>query len=245
MDVSAGSPTEPLAHRPGSPPNSNPGSAQAHELSRTDAALYLGISKPEFRRREKQGRYRPCRVDGRGYKYYDRRTLGANAVTATTSENEPSTTIQTLHASAAPDPNHVRSVFTELAKDEDLVRVVLATDLPPAEVLGIHASWTILRERSGGFHVSRRSLDAINALGFDGLPARSEHELVAALAALRDGTRNCERCRREPRRPGTYCGACHKEVASIERAEIERAANLRVLSRRAVEARREAKTKRA
>lgn len=233
MDVSAGSTNEPSAHGPGSPSDSNPGSARAHELTRTDAAIYLGISKPEFRRREKLGRYRPCRVDRRGYKYYDRRVLGEIAVVAAEG---------TVPAPIAPpisiaDPDHVRKVFAELEKDEDLVRVVLATDLAPAEVLGIHASWTTLRERGGGFHVSRRSLDTINAFGFDGLPARSEHELVAALAALRDGTRNCDRCKGKPRLPGIYCGACHKERAAIERAEIERAANLKVLSKRAVEAR--------
>ena len=248
MDVSVGSPTDPSSNRGVSKPVIDPGSiptrapqdggseadveaadAGAHELSSTQAAAHLGISKPEFRRREKQGRYRACRVNARGHKYYDVRSLGP-AAAPPSAFDEPYGGVTTR--ARAVDPANVRLVFKELETDENLVRIVLATDLPPAEVMAIHASWTMLHERSGGFHVSRPSLNKINALGFDGLPARSERELVAALVAIRDGLRNCERCHRDPRRPGTYCGRCHKEVAAMERAEIERDVERRIQAKR-------------
>ena len=233
MDVFNGSPPDPPSASAGSKPVGNPGSsatdAQAHELSRTQAAAHLGISKPEFRRREKLGRYRPCRVSNRGFKYYDVRSLGPTAPpTSAFDEHGPAITTR----ARAVDPAHVRLVFAELEKDENLVRIVLATDLPPADVMAIHASWTMLHQRSGGFHMSRPSLDAINALGFDGLPARSERELVAALVAIRDGMRNCGRCHEEPRLPATYCGRCHKEREEIQRATIEREVERRIAGKR-------------
>lgn len=126
----------------------------------------------------------------------------------------------------------VRRVFEELEQDEDLVRIVLKTSVEPDVVMGVHTSWSALKRRSGGFYVSRDTAAAINKLRFDGFPVASGESLLAALEALRAAKKNCERCKKAPRRAPKLCEPCGAEVAAIEAQEIARAAVAEALKRR-------------
>ena len=227
-----------LIHEVGSPPRRTPGHPGT-VITRAEASKLLGIDKSTFRRRERLGQYRSIGDDENGVKLYDRDAVVGPDATNVQASSEADASIASPPARTASPPapiagntiasrEDVQRVFVELAKDEDLVRIVLETGLPPTTVLDLHTSWTTLKRRSGGYHISRQSLDQLDRLELDGFPARSEKELVAAIVAIRDGLKNCERCRRAPRKPPQLCGSCEQEVNEIERAAFERKTTMRL-----------------
>lgn len=199
--------------------------ARAGMLSRPKAAKLLGISFTAFRRREEDGIYQPTHVDERGWRYYSRAYLESKASSGKREQADEELTRRTQELAAYPlrsivtyAPDEATRVFGELEKDEDLVRVVRATGLHPDAVVAIHESWLLLRRRGGGYHLSAKSLQALDQIPADGFPARSEEELVAAVGALAEQLRllaaPCRRCRSRPSRTVDFCRDCEAELAA-------------------------------
>lgn len=180
-------------------------SDQVELLNPLRAAQYLGISLPVFRRRVKEGKYPPTRINEKGWRYY--------SIQALDRFKEEDTDKAKLKPpppapSAVFDVDTSTRVFSALNAGKNPADVVAELQVHAYQVRAIYAVWVELR---GCMSLSKEQVDRLNLLPIERFPIMDSEDLVKSLEAHANKLKNanCHSCQKRPR---AYCRECVDKI---------------------------------
>lgn len=191
-------------------------------LSTGEAAIALGLSKSEFKRREARGIYVPTYVAVNGWHFFSPEylvTLPGYGSTAkdnsgrlkSDAKSEISTAVSIRkNGYASEEASRIFQALDEGMSSRDIVKTLL---IHPDTMKVVYEAWKQLGTmEGGGIQISAKTLEAINELPLPGTyPITTEEQLLVNLRQASKDTPLCNVCHKLPCR---LCAGCAEEVYS-------------------------------
>ena len=189
-------------------------------LSTGEAAIAMGLSKSEFKRREARGVYVPTYVAVNGWHFYSPEYLASLPGYGSTAKDTPGR----LRTDAKSDISSAVSIKKNGYASEEASRIFQALDdgmssrdivktllIHPDTMKVVYEAWKQLGTmEGGGIQISAKTLEAINELPLPGsYPVTTEEQLLANLRQASKDTPTCNSCQKLPCR---ICLACAETI---------------------------------
>lgn len=173
-------------------------------LTRDEAAVRLGMSYSEFRRRQKLGEFVPVQKGDKGELLFRE----ADIIMATRIREKVRRDVQYTKAEAA-------SVFAALEAGKNNIQCVIEFTMTPAAVDVLAQQYARMK---GGLFLTGEMMEKINALPLDGpFPIEKASDLLTVLRMQTEIT--CLECKKEHR---VYCKKCViKAVRAIKAKPVK------------------------
>ncbi len=168
-------------------------------ITREEAAMRLGFSIPELRRRERLGQIKYAKKGAHNTYLYNANDVKALADLIGRVRGQYT-------------PAEAAAVFKLLKEGRSNIDCVIEAGVDPVAVEAIAEQYGIL---SKGFYVSAEVMKRINSMPIDGpLPIVSENDLIEFIGAI--GGAKCLECDKKPR---AFCQGCVREALKKARNE--------------------------
>ena len=188
-------------------------------LTRGEAAILIGVSLSEFKRRESLGIYVPTFIGENGWRFFSYEyvsSLPGFGRAKTSHSNHMTTAERSAQSVSNYDTQIAAKIFQALddgLSTRDIVKKLL---IHPDTVKTVYSAWEQLGTlEGGGIQISAKALEIINNLPLPGsYPILNEEQLLANLQETSRDTQKCGMCKTQHSR---ICMTCaEKSFTPIE-----------------------------
>lgn len=188
-------------------------------LSTGEAAVVLGLSKSEFKRRLTLGMYVATYVAINGWHFFSHEYLATFPGYGNESKSTPGplkigTKTELLNIKKSGyTPEEASRIFQALDNGMSSREIVIKLLVHPDTMMIVYEAWKQLGTmESGGIQISAKTLEAINELPLPGTyPVTTEEQLLANLREASKETPMCNSCHKQPCR---LCPGCAEAIYS-------------------------------